>query len=72
MERLNGHIKFYNPMQSYGFIIEDETGINYFFCKGDFVGGVIKSRGRCTFEVVQGRKGPKAANIMIEKSLYED
>lgn len=72
MERRDGHIKFYNPMKEYGFLIDDETGINYFFCKGDFIGGVIKSRGRVTFEVVQGRKGLKAAKIQIEKTIYDD
>jgi cold shock CspA family protein len=72
MERRDGHIKFYNAMSQYGFLTDNVTGKDYFFCKGDFIGGVIKSRGRVTFEVVQGRKGPKAAKIQIEKSLYEE
>jgi CspA family cold shock protein len=72
MERHQGHLKFYNSAREFGFVTEDETGLEFFCSKQSFVNAQSSRRGRVTFEIEHGRRGPRAVNIEFEKSIYED
>lgn len=57
-----GTIKFYNRFKSYGFVTSD-NGEDYFFGSEDFT-DTVKTGDRVMFDLVQGKKGPKATTII--------
>jgi CspA family cold shock protein len=62
---MKGTIKFFNTMKGFGFIAA-EDGKEYFVHQSALPPGVTpKERDEVTFDVVQGEKGPKAANAKI-------
>ena len=61
----NGIVKWFNPSKGYGFI-EQENGKDIFVHHSAIQGSGYKSLDegqRVSFEIVQGEKGPAAANV---------
>ena len=62
---LNGKVKWFNSERGYGFI-EMENGKDVFVHYSAIIGKGFKSLNegeRVRFEVVQGPRGPQAANV---------
>jgi CspA family cold shock protein len=57
-----GKVKFFNSTKGYGFIIEDETGLEY-FCHISKVNGVIEKDDNVKFELETSQRGPLAKNV---------
>lgn len=63
---MKGTIKFFNEMKGYGFIT-GEDGQAVFVHKSALADGVnLRENDSVTFDVEQGDKGPKAANVKKE------
>lgn len=65
MERLQGTVKWFNNAKGYGFIGRD-NGADIFVHFSAISGEGYKSLqegDRVEFEIVQGQKGPQAANV---------
>ncbi|MFD1211684.1 cold-shock protein [Arthrobacter sp. GCM10027362] len=61
-----GIVKWFNAEKGFGFIAPDDGGPDVFAHFSAIVGGGYKSleeSQRVEFEIVQGQKGPQAANI---------
>jgi CspA family cold shock protein len=59
-----GKVKFFNKAKGFGFIIDDETGQDYFV----HVSGIsdeIKEEDAVTFELKEGKKGLNAVNVKL-------
>jgi CspA family cold shock protein len=59
-----GKVKFYNESKGFGFIIDEETGKDYFV----HVSGIIdeiKEEDEVTFELKEGKKGLNAVNVKL-------
>jgi cold shock protein len=60
---MNGTVKFFNQMKGFGFIA-GEDGTEYFVHQTGLNEGVtIDENDEVLFDVEQGDKGPKAANV---------
>ena len=60
---VEGTVKFFNRMKSYGFINGDD-GKTYFVHKTGLKEGVeIDENDRVSFEAIEGEKGPKAEKV---------
>jgi len=60
---MEGVVKFFNPIKSFGFITGDD-GTDYFVHMSGLQPGVMIREGdKVTFEVEQGDRGPKAVNV---------
>ena len=60
---MKGTVKFFNEMKGFGFIA-GEDGKEYFVHKTALGAGVsLNENDAVTFDVAQGDKGPKAANV---------
>lgn len=65
---MKGKIKFFNVTKGFGFIA-GEDGKEYFVHKSALTEGTtIRENDTVTFEVVSGDRGPRAANVALEKS----
>jgi len=63
---MKGTVKFFNVMKGFGFIA-GEDGKEYFVHKSGLAGGVILNENdTVTFDVEEGDRGPKAANVKKE------
>jgi cold shock protein len=63
VKKMKGTIKFFNEMKGFGFITA-EDGQAVFVHKTALADGVtLKENDAVTFDVQQGDKGPKAANV---------
>ncbi len=61
-----GTIKFFNESKGFGFVIEEGTNVEYFV----HVSGLedqVREGDNVTFEVVDGRKGPNAVNVRLDR-----
>lgn len=70
MARLTGTVKWFNPEKGFGFLSRDD-GERDVFCHFSALTGVkgfktIDENARVSFEVVQGEKGPQAADVKVE------
>ncbi len=62
-----GTIKFYSPTRCYGFVIDEESGAEFFFAPNDFSEHLSKGD-EVLYDLANGRKGLKATNIVkVEK-----
>jgi CspA family cold shock protein len=59
---VNGTVKFYNRMKSFGFIAQDE-GEDVFVHASGIVEGPISDNDQVEFDVEKGDKGLKAVNV---------
>lgn len=62
-----GRVKFFNQSKGFGFIIDDETGKDY-FVHATGTDETIKDDDFVEFEIGQGKKGDMCINVKI-KSL---
>ena len=66
MERLRGAVKWFNNAKGFGFIGRDDGGADVFVHYSAITGDGFKSlqeNDRVEFEIVEGQKGPQAANV---------
>jgi len=66
MERLKGIVKWFNNAKGYGFIGRDDGGADLFLHYSAISSEGYKSLAegdRVEFDIVQGQKGPQAANV---------
>jgi len=66
MERLKGIVKWFNNAKGYGFIGRDDGGADVFLHYSAIRSEGYKSLAegdRVEFDIVQGQKGPQAANV---------
>jgi CspA family cold shock protein len=62
----NGKVRWFNNKKGYGFIQKDSDGKDIFVHYSAITMEgykTLKTGDECTFEVVQGDKGPQAANV---------
>ena len=59
---MKGTVKFFNGMQNFGFIADDD-GKEYFVHKSDVAEGTLNENDSVEFEVEQGDRGPKAVKV---------
>ena len=63
---MKGKVKFFNAMKGFGFI-EGEDGKDYFVHQTGLKEGVkIREADSVSFDVEQGDRGSKAANVVLE------
>ncbi len=63
----NGTVKWFNESKGFGFITQDDGGPDVFAHYSEIQGDGFKSVAEgdaVSFDVVEGDKGPKAANIV--------
>ena len=66
MERIRGSVKWFNNAKGYGFLGRDDGGADVFVHFSALSGEGYKSlqeNDRVEFEIVEGQKGPQAANV---------
>ena len=65
---MKGTVKFFNTMKGFGFI-SGEDGKEYFVHMSGLKPGVaLHENDQVTFDVEQGDRGPKAANVAKESA----
>lgn len=63
---MKGNVKFFNAGKGFGFIA-GEDGKEYFVHQSAIEGGVtLRENDAVTFDVEQGDRGPKAANVKLD------
>jgi len=68
---MKGTVKFYNEGKGFGFIA-GEDGKEYFVHSSGLKDGVtVKDNDKVTFDVEQGDRGPKAANVALDSGAEE-
>ena len=61
-----GTVKFFNSEKGFGFIICDETGIEYFVhISGILDANGIKENDHVQFDLKDGQKGENAVNVTV-------
>jgi len=64
---MKGTVKFFNKMKGFGFVTSDEDGKDYFVHHTALAEGTdINDGDVVTFDIEEGEKGPKAANVVKE------
>ena len=59
-----GTVKFFNYEKGFGFIIEDNSGKEYFVHKTGLI-DEIQENDKVQFELTEGRKGLNATNVEV-------
>lgn len=59
-----GKVKFFNESKGFGFIVDDETGKEYFVHISGLIDEVHKNEA-VTFELKDGKKGVNAVNVKL-------
>lgn len=61
-----GVVKFYNEDKKFGFIVDDESGKDYFVHVSAIESeGTLVKDDRVKFNIVNGKKGLQAANVVL-------
>lgn len=60
---ITGKVKWYDTTKGYGFIVRDDGKGDCFVHKSAIGGAGLNEGDRVEFDVVEGRKGPAAANV---------
>lgn len=66
---VTGKVKWFNAQKGYGFITRDDGGdvfVHYSAIKGQGY-RTLEEGQKVEFDVVQGEKGPQAANVTVLK-----
>jgi len=64
---MKGKVKFFNTMKGFGFIAADD-GTECFVHQSALKPGVtLRENDRVSFDIQQGDRGPKAANVGLDK-----
>ena len=65
---MKGKVKFFDESKGFGFISSDEDGKDYFVHQSALPPGVMLQEGEpVNFDVEQGDRGPKAANVVKDE-----
>ncbi|OQX72197.1 MAG: cold-shock protein [Bacteroidetes bacterium 4484_249] len=59
-----GKVKFFNESKGFGFIIDDETGKDYFVHVSGLI-DEIRDEDAVTFELKEGKKGLNAVDVKL-------
>jgi CspA family cold shock protein len=59
-----GKVKFFNKSKGFGFIIDNETGKDFFVHVSGLI-DEIKDENEVTFELKEGKKGLNAVNVKL-------
>ncbi|MFA8298780.1 MAG: cold-shock protein [Hyphomicrobiales bacterium] len=59
-----GKVKFFNETKGFGFIIDDETGKEFFVHVSGLI-DKVKQEDDVTYELIEGRKGLNAVNVKL-------
>ncbi|MBN2173421.1 MAG: cold shock domain-containing protein [Bacteroidales bacterium] len=59
-----GKVKFFNESKGFGFIIDDESGKDYFVHVSGLIDS-IKSDDEVTYELKEGKKGLNAVDVKL-------
>lgn len=66
-EKVKGNVKFFNTTKGFGFITA-EDGKDYFVHQSALKEGtVLRENDPVKFNIVEGDKGPKAENVVVEE-----
>lgn len=65
---MKGKVKFFNEGKGFGFIAGEDGQEYYVHQTGLKEGVTIHENDSVTFDVEQGNRGPKAANVELEDS----
>ena len=61
---MNGKIKYFNTEKNYGFILDDDSGLDYFFHANDVeTPWTILVGDSVVFELGESERGPKAKKV---------
>jgi CspA family cold shock protein len=60
----NGKVKFFNESKGFGFIVDNESGKEYFVHISGLV-DEIREDDEVTFELQEGKKGLNAVNVKV-------
>jgi len=60
-----GSVKFFNSTKGFGFIKDDESGIEYFVHISGINENTLNENDVVKFDVVEGKKGPNAVNVTL-------
>ncbi|MBA7575370.1 MAG: cold shock domain-containing protein [Bacteroidetes bacterium] len=59
-----GKVKFFDETKGFGFIIDEETGTDYFVHVSGLI-DKITEEDKVTFELTEGKKGLNAVNVKL-------
>ena len=59
-----GKVKFFNESKGFGFIVDDETGKDYFVHVSGLI-DEIRDEDAVTFELKEGKKGLNAVDVKL-------
>jgi CspA family cold shock protein len=60
----NGKVKFFNESKGFGFIMDSETGKEYFVHASGLIDR-IRENDEVTFDLTEGKKGLNAVNVKL-------
>ncbi len=60
----NGKVKFFNESKGYGFVVDNESGKEYFVHVSGLV-DKIKENDDVTYDLAEGRKGLNAVDVKL-------
>ena len=60
----NGKVKFFNESKGFGFIMDSETGKEYFVHASGLIDR-IRENDEVTFDLTEGKKGLNAVNVKV-------
>lgn len=60
----SGKVKFYLVEKGFGFVIDTESGQEFFFHKSSVVNGPINADDAVTFSIEEGKKGLEAREVV--------
>lgn len=61
---MQGKCKFYNEQKGFGFLVNSETGLEYFVHATGLI-DKIRENDDVNFETTQGKKGEMAINVKL-------
>jgi cold shock protein len=62
---MQGKVKFFNETKGFGFIIDNESGNEYFVHVSGINGNTLNKNDEVTFELVDGKLGFNAINVTL-------